>query len=159
MNDAALDLFLAHCSQQLEEQQSQMVRDFQFDRCDRITVDLMQGQLVAECREQAIATARAIPIATYDPNSHDWCWAWSQADLPAPRRQEAMAIQNLAARTGLQLFKAKQFSADDDLVWELTALACEQLQAQGCYRLAQDNHYLMLALHQLEASAEEAEAV
>ena len=152
MNNAALDQFLAHCSQQLEEQQSQMVREFQFDRCDRFAVDLERGQLVAECRGEAIATAQAIPIATYDPNSHAWHWAWSQASLPAPRRNEATAIQDLTQKTGLKLFQAEQFKADADLVWQLTALACDQLQATGCYRLAQDQQYLMLALCNLQAA-------
>ncbi len=153
MNDAALDQFLSHCSQQLKERQSQMVKEFQFDRCDHFSVDLEQGQLIAECQGRAIATAQAIPIATYDPNSHRWCWAWSQRELPESRRQEAMPLQDLACKTGLQLFKAEQFQADSDLVWELTAVACEQLQARGCYRLAQENQYLMFALHNLDASA------
>lgn len=154
MNAAALDQFLARCSQELEERQSQMVKEFQFDRCDRFTVDLERGLLVAECQGEAIATAQAIPIATYDPNSHTWYWAWTQMNLPEALRQDAMELQGLADKTGLQLFKAVQFQADRDLVWELTAMACDQLQARGCYRLAQDNHYLMFALRNLEAIAD-----
>ena len=150
MNDVALEQFLAHCTQQLEERQSQMVRTFQFDRCDRFAVDLEQGQLVAECQGQAIATAEVIPIATYEPNSQEWRWAWSHRELPRHRRQQAMALQCLAETTGLQLFKAAQFTADRDLVWELTAMACEQLQSQGCYRLAQEHHYIMLALFNVQ---------
>ena len=150
MNDAALDEFLAHCSQQLEARQARMVRKFEFARCDRFAVDLEQGQLVAECQGQAIATATTIPIATYEPNSTLWCWAWSQAELPESRRQEAMPIQGLAQKTGLQLFQAEQFKADAELVWDLTAVACEQLQAMGCYRLAHGNQYMMLALHNVK---------
>lgn len=158
MNNAALDQFLAHCSQQLEARQSKMVREFQFDRCDRFAVDLEQGQLVAEHRGRAIATAQAIPIASYDPNSHDWQWAWSQPDLPDQRRQESLALQGLAEKTGLQLFQAKQFTAECDLIWELTAMACDQLQAQGCYRLTQQDQYLMLALRNLKTVANWPEA-
>jgi len=151
MNDAELDQFLARCSRQLEEQQSQMVRQFQFDRCDRFAVDLEQGQLRAEYRGAAIATAQAIPIASYNPNSHEWRWAWSQTALGDRRCQAAIALKDLADKTGLRLFKAEAFQADRDLVWDLTAIACDQLQASGCYRLAQNEQYLMLALQNLVA--------
>lgn len=94
MNDAALDQFLAHCSQQLEEQQSKMVREFQFDRCDRFAVDLERGQLVAECRGEAIAITQVIPIAILGVQSSRVVLGMEpQSSLPELlRRQQAIVL-------------------------------------------------------------------
>ncbi len=150
MTDQELDGFLAQCCQQLEQRQTYLVQEFGIGQCSRFDLNLLDGLLTGHDDIGIYFRAEVTPIGFYSRTSREWRWAWAMPDLPLTLQERAAPLKMLTERTGLNLFQADSFETDEDLVLEMTAMACQCLQATGCYQAEasedKGDRYLMLAL-------------
>jgi hypothetical protein len=163
MSNQELDQFLAQCCERLEQRQTYLVEEFGIGQCDRFDLDLDLGTLTGHDAIGVCFRAEITPIGSYSRARRQWSWAWANPELAPPLQRRSLAVQALAEQTGLKLFQADVFESDEPLVLELTAMACQQLQAVGCYQVepkqnedsdlasSRNDTYLMLALTALTA--------
>lgn len=135
MSDQELDSFLAQCCERLEQRQTYLVEEFGIGQCDRFDLDLEAGILTGHDAIGICFRAEITPIGSYSRRRRQWSWAWANPDLAPQLQQRARCLRALADQTGLKLFQADGFESDEPLVLELTAMACQQLQAVGCYQV------------------------
>ena len=150
MNDHQLDRYLDQCCQWLEQRQQYFVREFDGFGCQAVAIDLDRGLFEMHNRLGYQVSAQIVPIGSYSLLDGTWRWAWADPDISKPLQIHSGQLQDLARITGLKLFEAAAFQADESLTHELTALACHHVDAQGCYRLAQPYGFLMLALKNID---------
>jgi hypothetical protein len=150
MNDQKLDTFLHQCSRQLEQRQSYLIREFDLSRYDDYQLNWDSGRIEMFCQGTLGVSAAITPIGFYSLAENTWRWGWAKENIPAPLKVRAAELQTLADVTGLNLFGSETFSADQDLIWELIAMACYHLEAMGCYRANARETFLFLALNEVK---------
>lgn len=91
-------------------------------------------------------TFRYTPIATYLPDSENWCWAWANDALPALAREKALRIRALAEETQYQIFASPWFEAPVDDLDEFCALALHAVQGVGVFKVKDAVPWLYLAV-------------
>jgi hypothetical protein len=146
MDDHQLDCYLDQCCEWLEQRQQYFVREFDGFGCNAVAIDLDRGVFEMSNRLGYQVMAQIVPIGSYSLLDGTWRWAWADPDISQSLQIYSGQLQALSRITGLTLFEAPAFQADESLTHELTALACHHVNAQGCYRLAQPYGFLMLAL-------------
>ncbi len=150
MTNLELDAFLAQCCQQLERRQAYLVQEFGLGQCERFILDLERGLLSGCDRQQVRLQANITPIGSYCLRQRQWRWAWADQKVSPSLKAEAAYLKGLAHQTGLAFFQAESFESDEQLTWELTAMACHYLDAAGWYRMASDEGFWILALNSIE---------
>lgn len=137
MEDAEFDSFVASARAEFEAKQDELTRCYGFGTFERWSLDLESQKLRFSNSAGAPAVeADVIAIGSFSSRSSSWKWGWSSEQLPASARERALPLKELAAVTGFDLFAnpAAFQVADEEMAWELTAMAVRHLGALGAYR-------------------------
>jgi hypothetical protein len=137
MTEAEFDAFVAEAMDELQHKQDALRRDAGLGSHARWSYDATTARLeFFDAAGTLKVGADALPVGSYASASKSWKWGWSNDSIPAPQRERAEKLKELAAITGLGVFaRERAFAVDDEAVaWELTALAVHHLGALGCYR-------------------------
>lgn len=86
------------------------------------------------------------PIGSLSTKSNTWQWSWANVSVHEPLRQKSLKLQELSPLTGMDIFATPTIYADEELAWELSAMAVEHLGAMGCYRAPSDHLYIFMAI-------------
>jgi hypothetical protein len=89
---------------------------------------------------------RYTPIATYLPDSENWCWAWANDALPELARSKGQRIKALAEETQYQIFAAPWFEAEAEEVDQFCALALYAVQGIGVFKSKDEIPWTYLAV-------------
>lgn len=148
VNDEEFEAFLDTALDELEHKQDQLKADFGLGRYPRFWFDQPSGTL--EFRDAAgtlRVIADVIPVGSHSRRSGTWTWAWAHEILLPALRKSAEPLQKLEAVTGLGAFlKATVPVEDDEMAWELTALAVRHLGAIGAHKTPGQASDLYLAI-------------
>lgn len=136
MNDEEFDQFLQDSVDELERQQESLKETYGLGTWAAFAYDLPTGLLTFKDAAGTVQVeCDTIPIATYATRSSSWQWAWANKSMPPGVQQKAHPLQELAELTGLEIFSNSTAEVDESMAWELAAMACRHLKAQGCYHM------------------------
>lgn len=148
MNDEEFEAFLDTALDELESKQDQLKASFGLGRYPRSWFDQPSGTL--EFRDAAgtlRVIAHVIPVGSHSRRGRTWTWAWAHEILLPALRKAAEPLQKLEAVTGLAAFlKGTVPVEDDEMAWELTALAVHHLGAIGAHKTPGQASDLYLAI-------------
>ncbi|BCJ39614.1 hypothetical protein GCM10010168_79310 [Actinoplanes ianthinogenes] len=80
------------------------------------------------------ATAAAQILASYNPSTASWLWAWANESILAAMSRDSRAVRDWAERHGQQALVQPRVQADAELAATLSALAVRITRATGFYR-------------------------
>lgn len=148
MTDEEFEAFLDTALDELEHKQDQLKATFGLARYPRVWFDQPAGTL--EFRDAGgtlRVIAPVIPVGSHSRRARTWTWAWAHEILLPALRKSAEPIQKLEAVTGLGAFlKGTVPVEDDEMAWELTALAVHHLGAIGAHKAPGQASDLYLAI-------------
>jgi len=137
MTDAEFQGFLDQATAELQQKQEKLGTDYGLDDVSTWSFDQATEKLqFFDEQKRMVVEAEVIDAGSYSPKSISWKWAWSnESVLPEPRKK-AERIRELEAITGVEIFgDPLAFKIDDEnMAWELAAMAAKHLGALGCYR-------------------------
>jgi len=137
MTDAEFQGFLDAATAELQEKQEKLIADYGLDDASTWGFDQATEKLqFFDEQKRMVVEAEVIDAGSYSPKSITWKWAWSNESVLPELRKKAERLKELTAITGAELFgEPLAFEIDDEnMAWELTAMAAKHLGALGCYR-------------------------
>jgi hypothetical protein len=150
MNATEFDRFLEQCYKEFEQKQYYFTTEFEIRQYEEFTIDLRQGTLEFQEDNQVKLRAKITPIGSYSALNSNWLWAWGYPSLPDGIQQKSEQIKELGRITGMKIFDTTIFPADEERVWEITAMACHYLKAMGCYRVPVGNIWVFVAVDEVK---------
>lgn len=151
MNDNEFEHFIEKCYQELEQKQSYLTAEFKLGDYERFDVELNKG--VIEFKENSVVKiiCQITPIGSYSTTNSTWMWAWGNPSIPDVLKQKSERIKQLSSITGQEIFNTRIFEADEEMAWEIAAMACHHLKSIGCYRAPTGSLWVFLALDDVKS--------
>lgn len=151
MNNQEFQQFLEQCCQELEEKQSVLLKEFIGDY-DLVEIDYQRG--IVEFKKYAVVknASQITPIGSYSKITSSWLWAWANPSIPDALKQKSEKIKELGRITGLEIFHKTVFPAEQEMTWEIIAMACHQIKSMGfCRPDTGSDDWLFVALDDVES--------
>jgi hypothetical protein len=153
MTDQEFDKFVSDSVESLERKQADLSERFGLGSHALWLFDQPTGLLRFYDRENKLCVeAEVTQIGSYSLSSHTWKWAWANPTVVDSQRFKSAKLNGLFDRTGIEIFRKAVFQADDQMPWEIAAMAVEYLGALGCYRGPAKNLEVFLAIEKIRAS-------
>lgn len=133
MNNEEFQNFVEKCCQELEQKQSVLIKEFIGDY-DLVEIDYKRG--IVEFKKYSVvkSVSQITPIGSYSKIGSLWMWAWGNPSIPDVLKQKSEQIKELGSITGLEIFNKTAFAAEQEMTWEIIAMACHQLKSIGFCR-------------------------
>ena len=125
--------YLDDCYKVLEEKQAALIEKYQIDSFDMFDFDMLKGTIEFKQGSTTMVTANFIPVGSFIEDQKTWMWAWANGGVTGEIRQKAESIKVLDAKTNNDVFNTETVSADEGIVWEIAAMACDHYQGQGVF--------------------------
>lgn len=153
MTDEEFEEFLDVALDELDHKQDALKASVGLGRYSRSWFDQPHGTL--EFRDAAgtlKVVARVIPVGSHSRRSGTWTWAWANDILLPAMKQAAEPLRELVTVTGLKAFADGTIPVEDDeMAWELTAIAIRHLGAIGAHKAPGQASDLYLAITAVES--------
>jgi hypothetical protein len=147
MTDAEFDEFVATSSRDLERKQADLTERYGLGNYATWAYDQTTALLsFSDADGQVRIEASAITIGSFSTRSQTWQWAWASPTVPEQPRAESARLKGLFDATGVDVFRLETFEADENMAWELAAMAVTHLGAVGCYRAPAGQLSVFLAI-------------
>jgi hypothetical protein len=156
MKDEEFDAFLERAQAELHAKQTVLSDSFGIGGNERFIVDFSSCLLTFFVGEAPTAEASILPLGTHSLDKQRFRWSWSDEGLPMDVRAASKKTQALYDLTSFEIFKQATFHCDHTMAWEIAALSCAVLSADGAYRIPNgSNQYyvLILSVHRFPAVA------
>ena len=148
MTQEEIDEFIDSCFAEMEEKQRQLLARYRINTFESYWWDQETSVLQFKNANVVELQFPVVFIGTWAFNDQSWLWGWENRTFLESVRTASERIKTGATHTDHGYFEAKMLQADENRMWELTALAVRSLGALGVYRVPADSHFLMLALMQ-----------
>lgn len=146
MTDAQFSSFVAACSAEFAEKQSQFWP--RISGAGKWHYELADGSITFGVQRYPM-----IPIGTFSSQYQSWLWAWANEDFPVVARETSRRLQGLYDLTRFQVFRDPGFSVTPEEVDDLVAMAIHQLEAIGSFRCLSEGPTLYLAILDREGNS------
>ncbi|MCB1955316.1 MAG: hypothetical protein KDG55_06545 [Rhodocyclaceae bacterium] len=133
MDSQAFQRYLDSCIESLNSKQQALFETYQIGTFEAFDIDVDAEELHLLDDGEVALSARMVPIGSYDPESGSWMWGWANEAFPDALREKSARLKGLEAVTGFELFGAEMLQIDEDMAWEIAAMALDRLEAQGVY--------------------------
>lgn len=150
MNDEEFDSFLDEACNELDTKYQYLVDEFGLGSHDSFVVEYEEQSLLFFCKEKPVIKAKILPVASHVPEKDSLVWFWSNSNLPDSVKEHSAAVKKLYDVTGYELFNNPSVECDEGMAWEIAAMACKCLGAQGVYRVPQGNLFSYLLLTEVQ---------
>lgn len=150
MKDEEFDAFLDRALAELHDKQAVLSGSFGIGGNERFVVDFSSCLLTFFDGEAPTAEASILPLGTHSLDKQRFRWSWSDEGLPMDVQNASRKTQALYGLTGFAIFKEATIQCDQTMAWEIAALSCSVLGADGAYRIpnGSNQHYvLILSVH------------
>lgn len=87
-----------------------------------------------------------ICIGTWAHLKDTWMWSWANVNFTNECRQDAEVLKGLKEKTGFDIFELEGLNCNDKMVYELTAMSVNHLNALDMYRIPGKRSHLFVAL-------------
>ena len=91
---------------------------------------------------RVMATIQA--VGSTSNKSGTWMWGWANQSLPAKVTDQLYRLKQFGERENLSQLTEATFTADEELGWEMAAIATRILEGKGVYRCPSKNGFLFL---------------
>jgi len=133
MTDEEFDAFVADALAELDAKQSALEKAHGLGRHERFDADLERATLRFSNGGTPVAEATVVPVASFAPSSGSLVWWRTNRNLPEATRAHGYDHAALAAFTGMDVFAQRAIECDEDMAWEITAMACKHAGLEGAY--------------------------
>lgn len=119
-------------------------QEFKLGSWQRWDYDLEVGTLTFsnDGLPRVIATIQA--VGSISNKSGTWLWGWANHGLPPKVTDQLYRLKQFGERENLSQLTESTFAADEELGWELAAIANRVLEGKGVYRCPSKNGFLFL---------------
>lgn len=139
MNDDEFEQFVQDASEELEQKQDALTKQYRLGKWEDFLYDAPSGRLQFKDKSGTVKVqAETISLGSHSKKSDTWQWAWANKSLPAGVRKQAEEVKQLFKLTGMDVFKQPTIEIDEGMAWELVAMCVKHLAAQGCYSMPAD---------------------
>jgi hypothetical protein len=150
MTSEEFDRFVDRARAELESKQESLTRSYGFGRYEKFWFDQLTGKLqLKDSSGRVEVEADVTPIGSFSENSGTWKWAWSNESIVDALRQRSERLKELHAITGMDVFAAPAFRADEQMAWDATAMAVSHLGCMGCYRMPSKHLEVFVAIERV----------
>jgi hypothetical protein len=150
MTDKQFDAFVAQAVRALEQKQDLLTDTYGLGKYEEFWFDQSTGVLQFKDATGCVQSeATVTPIGSYSQKSRTWQWAWANDSLAEMLRKKAEELKLLYDLTGFEVFQTSVFKADEQMAWELAAMAVHQLGSLGCYRIPTGRLHVFLSIDQV----------
>jgi hypothetical protein len=151
MDDDEFQSFLDSSFDDLEKKQSYLENEFGLGHFDRYDLEPENERIIFSSANGKKVQANFIPIGTFSPENSSWKWAWSNPAFSNSLRIKAEKLKLLSEITGFEMFSNPTSEVDEDMAWEMVAMAVHALKSQGVYRAPANNLWYFYGLHNVGA--------
>jgi len=154
MTDAEFDAFVARSTRALGRKQAALTKRHGLGTHARWDYDRAAEELRFSGPDGRVRVeATAVAIGSLSARTGTWQWAWATAGTPAGPRARSARVRGLFEATGVEVFRLEAFEADEEMAWELAAMAVAHLGAAGCYRGPAGHLQVFLAIESIRPAA------
>ncbi len=146
MTDEEFDQYLDDACTEHDEKYAQLINEFGIGSHDNFVVEYENQSLLFFEKERPVVKCKIVPVATHIPTKNSLVWFWSNKNLPEQVRNFGTPIKKLYELTGYDLFNNPSVECDEDMAWEIAAMACKCLNGKGVYRIPQGNIHSYVVL-------------
>jgi hypothetical protein len=146
MSDDEFDAYLAAAQDELDRKQQHLKTVYGLGTHQAFAVDYVSGTLDFIANEVPVVRASILPVATHNPEKGSLKWGWANQQLPDTVRADARRVSGLYDITGFDMFRNEALECEESMAWEVAALACKLLDAEGVYRVPHNavNSYVLI---------------
>ena len=145
---------MAAASEALGVKQAALERRFGLGRRVQWAFDATTGLLrFLDTSGTAQVEAQVTLIGSFSTETQTFRWAWSDPSTLEPARARAARLRELFDLTGIEVFREETFEADEQMAWELAAMAVAHLSAAGAYRGVAPHVFVFLAIENIRSLA------
>ena len=134
MNDEDFQDYLNNCYKSLERKQKALLDNYGFGSLDQFNHDFEKEEIYFLRDDTLEVKAKITPIGSCSAEVETWVWAWADDAFPDNLRMKSEKLKELESMTGFEMFSSESIQVDEDMVWEITAMALELLGSEGAYK-------------------------
>ena len=134
MNDDEFQGYLDNCYKALEKKQQALMDNYEFGALDQFNHDFDKEEIYFLRDNTLEVKAKIIPIGSCSAEFETWEWAWADDVFPDVLRAKSKKLKELEYMTGFEMFGSETIQIDEDMVWEITAMALELWGSEGAYK-------------------------
>lgn len=97
-------------------------------------------------------------VGTFSTVSSNWTWAWADALITDPLKNDAVAARDYGRQYGWRRLTMEEWPASERDAWDMTALAAYWAGAENAYCLPRDRDLVFLLIKSVQRREKEAEA-
>ncbi len=153
MTDEEFEKYLQESMDEMEEKQESLEKDYSIGHLERFEVDYEVSELSFFNGGKRNVTAKIIPVASHVPEKQNLQWAWANESFPSEVREKAAVLRQLGELTGLEPFTNERVECDEDMAWEINAMACKFMGALGIYRVPHGAVNMHVVLTEISGAA------
>lgn len=146
MNSREYKLYCRQAYESLLQLNEQLKQDFKLEIWKRWDYDLEASTLTFSNDDipRVIATIQA--AGTTSSKSGTWMWGWANGTLPSCVTDQLFRIKQFGEGENISQLAKDKFPADEELAWQLAAVATRILGGKGVYRCPSGNGLLFLVV-------------
>jgi hypothetical protein len=145
MTDEEFGAFVDSCYDELEAKQD-VLNGHGLGAYERYFFDQETSRLQFLDGDEIKKEFPVVVIGTWAHQKNDWLWGWANESLLEPLRTDSAACKQLAEITGFDFASKPRLDADENMAYELAAMATHVLSAIGMYRIPGEKSHTFLAL-------------
>jgi hypothetical protein len=136
--------FRAQAYQSLVQMNELCKQEFKLGSWQRWDYELDAGTLTfsSDGVPRVIATIQA--VGSTSNKSATWMWGWANRGLPAKVTDQLYKLKQFGEHEKLSQFTEEMIPGDEDVGWEMAAVATRILRGKGVYRCPSKNGFLFL---------------
>jgi hypothetical protein len=137
---------LSAATDYVQQCQDRLQSEFQMGSWDPIEIDHESGQLTWTPGNAIRVRANVRYAGTLSLATDTWLWSWANESIPEAARSDMEWLEAFGGENNLDWLSNARCPANARHAWELAAVACYLLQADGLYRVARDGEEHILVL-------------
>jgi hypothetical protein len=154
VTDIEFNAFVALSVESLARKQAALAKKYQLGTHARWHHDQSTGMLqFFDSKDQVRVEASVIELGSFSTRSQTWRWAWANASILEKEQAGSAKLRELFETTGVEIFRMESFEADEQMAWEIAAMAVAHLAAPGCYRSPASHLHVYLAIERIRSVA------
>ncbi|MBK6512481.1 MAG: hypothetical protein IPG64_27150 [Haliea sp.] len=146
MTDEEFDIFVEEAMAELDQKRQMLTESYGLGTHSNFVVEYENNLLTFFENERPIVVAKILPVASHIPEMENLKWFWANENLPESVREHSSAVKMLYDQTGYDVFNDPHIACDEGMAWEIAAMACKCLNAQGVYRIPHGNMHSYVLL-------------
>lgn len=144
------DAFLDECIDYTQRVQGHLMSIYPIEQCAQYQLDLERDKIQWTNRGHVVVEANIALIGTYSTRSESWRWHWANDHISDQDWYKFGYFCAFGEQNGFQPLSHAQWPATLDDAYEMMAVACYLLQAEGVYHFPYEHCFVYYALNSVQ---------